>query len=426
MRKNIIFSIVFITALFSISSALAEESPSGSLTLEQALSFALKSSPEVAASVTEVLAREAKIIQAHVFQNPEIELEIENIFGNKDLKNFSSAESTLSIGQPVELGGKRSKRTNLASLDRDLAQWDLEGKKLDVLLEVTKSFIDVLSEQERVRLHEELVKLAEQSFSTASARVQAGKVSPIDETKAAAALSVVKIDLERARRSLNASSKKLSALLGGTYPAFSKAEGAFETGPVIPTYQELLERLHGNPDIARWQKETEQRSVALNLEKANRIPDPVLKGGIKRFSETGETAFVVGVSLPLPIFNTNKGAILEAERRLLKAEDEKKAAILRIQTALSDAYLIFSSSFTEATAFKGNVIPALQNTYDSVHEGYRYGKFGYLDVLDAQRELFESKVKYIEALAAYKKAYADIERLTGAFIKDVSKERRDR
>jgi len=49
-----------------------------------------------------------------------------------------------------------------------------------------------------------------------------------------------------------------------------------------------------------------------------------------------------------------------------------------------------------------------------VQEGYRYGKFGYLDLLDAQRSLSESKRQYIESLAAYRKAYADVERLTGA------------
>jgi RND family efflux transporter MFP subunit len=410
-------------AFFSSLSYVHAEEPEGLVTLEQALSLAFEKNPELSVFLSEIQVREARIIQARVFQNPEIELEIENIFGNKDLKEFDGAESTLSLGQTIELGGKRSKRTNLAALDRDLAQWDFEGKKLDVVLEVTKSFLDLLSEQEQVRLHEELVKLAEQSFDTVSARVQAGKASPIDETKASAALSLAKIELERARRSLDAARRKLSVLLGGTLPVFFTAKGPLDVSPSVPTYEELLEWIHGNPDIARWEKEAEQRSIALALEKANRIPNPVIKGGVRHFNEAEETAFVVGISLPLPIFNTNRGSILEAEKRLTKAEEEKRAAILKTQTALSEAYLTLSSSFVEATTLEGNVIPALQSAYDSVHEGYRIGKFGYLDVLDAQRGLFEAKIKYIDSLAAHKKAYADIERLTGAFRKSNRKDK---
>lgn len=410
-RIFMILILAFLT-LFSCLSYVRAEELKDLLTLEEALSLALEKNPEISVFLSEIQAREARIIQARVFQNPEIELVVENI-GNKSLQGFDGAASTLSLGQTIELGGKRSKRTNLAALDRDLAQWDFEGKKLDVIREVTKSFLDVLSEQERVRLHEELVKLAEQSFATVSARVLAGKVSPIDETKASAALSVAKIDLERARRSLDASRTKLSALLGGTLPVFFTVKGSFEVSPSVPTYEELLERIPGNPDIARWKKESEQRSITLDLEKANRIPDPVIKGGVRRFNEAEETAFVIGISFPLPIFNTNRGSILEAGKRLTKAEEEKRAAILKTQTALSEAYLTLSSSFVEATTLEGNVIPALQSAYDSVHEGYRIGKLGYLDVLDTQRTLFEAKIKYIDSLAAHKKAYADLDRLTG-------------
>ncbi|MCL4477197.1 MAG: TolC family protein [Nitrospirae bacterium] len=417
-----IYSVLILICAVFICTLPAYAFDAKELTLEQAISSVLERNPELSAARLEVQAREARIIQARVFQNPEIELVVENI-GNKDLQGFDGAASTLSLGQTFELGGKRSKRTNLAALDRDLAQWDFEGKKQDVILEVTKSFLDVLSEQERVRLHEELVKLAEQSFDTVAARVKAGKVSPIDETKASAASSLAKIDLERARRSLDAARKKLSALLDGALPVIFTVKGSLEVSPSIPTYKELLERIQGNPDIARWEQETEQRGIALALEKANRIPNPVIKGGVRRFNEAKETAFVVGISLPLPIFNTNRGSILEAEKRLTKAEKEKKTAVLRTQTALSDAYQTLSSSFVEVTTLKADVLPALQNAYDAVHEGYSFGKFGYLDVLDAQRTLFEAKIKYIDSLAAHKKAYADIERLRGAFPKSDTKEK---
>ncbi|MFA5180462.1 MAG: TolC family protein [Syntrophales bacterium] len=418
MHRNQVLIVIIMALFFFSSPSFIAATERESLTLEQALSLALGQNPELSASIAEIQAREAGIIQARSLPNPEAELKTENIYGNKDRTGFTSAESTFSLGQTIELAGKRSKRTNIAALDRDLAKWDFDGKTLDVILEVRKSFIDVLSEQERVRLQEELVKVAEQSFTTVSARVLAGKVSPIDETRASAALSLVKIDLERARRSLDSARNKLSALLGEKSPSSFTAAGSLDVGSPVPEYGELLKRIYGNPDIARWKNESEQRSMALDLEKAKRIPDPVITGGVKRFSENQENTFLAGISFPLPIFNTNKGSILAAQKRLTKAQEEKKAAILKAQTALSDAYLTLSSSFAEATSLKANVIPALQNAHDSIYEGYRFGKFGFIDVLDAQRGLFEAKVKYIDSLGAYKKADANIKRLTGAFLKN--------
>lgn len=155
MHRNQVLIFIIMVLLFLTSPSLiaAERQP---LTLEQALSLALGRNPDLSASLAEIQAREANIIQARSFQNPEVELKTENIYGTKDRTGFDSAESSLSIGQTIELAGKRSKRTTLATLDRDLAQWDMDSKTLDVILEVTRSFIDILTEQKRVRLQEEL------------------------------------------------------------------------------------------------------------------------------------------------------------------------------------------------------------------------------------------------------------------------------
>ncbi|MDQ5986346.1 MAG: Cobalt-zinc-cadmium resistance protein CzcC [Syntrophus sp. SKADARSKE-3] len=421
MHRNIIVVFIVIAASLFSSLSIDAAAEGQSLTLDQALSMALRQSPELSAFNLEIEAREAAIVQAGVFPNPEIEVRTEGIYGNKDRTGFSSAESFFSLGQTVELAGKRSKRINLAQIDRNLSRWDWAGKRLDVALEVTKNFVDLLVEQERVRLQEEMIKVAEQSFGMVSARVLAGKVSPIDETRASAAYSIVQIDLERARRSLESVRKKLSALLGETTSLPFIAVGVLEIDSPMPEYGDLLNQIQSNPDIARWKDENEQRSMALDLEKAKRIPDPVITGGLKRYSENQENTFLAGISFPLPIFNTNKGAIQAAQKRLTKAQEEKKAAALKAQTTLAEAYQTASSSLAEAESLKNKVIPALQNAHDSIYEGYSFGKFGYIDVLDAQRGLFEARVRYVDSLASYKKALAGIWRLTGTYSRKSNK-----
>lgn len=387
------------------------------LTLEQALSIALASDPELASYSWELRAREGRLAQAGTFPNPEIEFSAENFWGDKDLRGFDGAEYTLAITQLIELGGKRSKRQRVAGKDLALSKWDYEGRKLDLLHEVTKAFVDLIAAQERFNVTDELFRLAEQSLQTVSARVQAGKVSPIDEIKASVELSKSKIELEHAKRSLDAARRHLSISLGSPEPFFKKAVGKLALDADIPSSGACAEKVHNSPYIARWSEEIEQRKAALNLERANRIPDPSVSIGVRRLEDTESTAMVAGISLPLPLFNQNSGAIAEADSRLAKAEEERRAAILKLQIAVTEAHQALSTAFIEAKALKESILPELQAAFDAVQEGYRYGKFSYIDLLDAQRSLSESRKHFIESLAAYRKAYSEIERITGAAVK---------
>jgi cobalt-zinc-cadmium efflux system outer membrane protein len=175
----------------------------------------------------------------------------------------------------------------------------------------------------------------------------------------------------------------------------------------------LTQEIRGNPDIARWATEKEQRGAASALQDAIRIPDPTFTAGVRRFRESGDSAFVAGMSIPLPLFNRNQGGILESRRRLAKAERESAAAEARVRVALAETYQALSTAVSEIDALKTTVIPGAQSAFEAASEGYRQGKFGYLDVLDAQRTLFEARGQYVSALATYHKAVADLDRAIG-------------
>src|SRR3972149_1747368 len=188
---------------FTLSVALAvgtapPPEPKGDLELREALSLALLHNPELASFSIEVRAAEARTLQAGLRPNPEFDVEVENFAGSGALRRFDETETTIQLGQLMELAGKRRKRERVASLERDLAGWDYEAKRGDVLTETSKTFVEVLAAQERLALTQELLRLAEQTFETVSARVQAGKVSPIEETKAGVALANSRIEHARA------------------------------------------------------------------------------------------------------------------------------------------------------------------------------------------------------------------------------------
>jgi cobalt-zinc-cadmium efflux system outer membrane protein len=387
--------------------------PPDVLTLQEALALALMKNPALATFSWEVRAKEAQTLQAGLFPNPELSFEAEDFGGSKELQNFHEADFTLRLSQLIELGGKRSKRMRVAALEGNLEGWNYKTKRIDVLTEVTKAFIDVLSAQEQLSLAEELVSLSGQVLNTVSARVKAGKVSPIEKTKASITLSTSQFKLARAKQELVAARKRLVANWGDTSATFKKVKGDLYTTTSIPSVEQLIEYISKNPDIARWATEIQRQQAVVTLEESKKIPDLTLTGGVRHKNAVDDNVFVAEISIPIPIFNRNQGDTLAAKHRLAKAKEEKRAMSLQVRTTLVDAYKRLSTASTEVNILKEKVLTGAQDTFEKVREGYRQGKFALLDVLDAQRTLFEAKGQYTETLTAYHKAIADIKRLIG-------------
>ena len=373
--------------------------------------------PELQAFSAELRALDADTLQAGLLPNPELEVEAENFGGSGDFGGTNAMETTIQLSQLIELGGKRSRRKQVASAEQDLGKWDYEIELSDILTEVNRSFTKVLGAQERLILREELVKLAMQVLNTVEERVRAGKVSPLEQTKAGIALSTAKIDLESAKRDLEVSRHQLAATWGSKAPLFQKVEGElFRTAP-IPSPEELESQVSQNPNVSRWSSESDHRQAVAELASANGIPDVTFSFGAKRHNEDDDTAFVAGFSFPLPVFDRNQGEVLSAQHRLTKVKEEERAARLSALAALGESFESLAGAYAESTALKEDVLVAAESTFEAVREGYEVGKFGVLDVLDAQQTLFEVKERYIDALVTYHIALADVERLTGAHVK---------
>lgn len=395
------------------------EEPTGALTLRQVLALALMHNPELAAFSWEVRAGEARALQASLRPNPEVGVGSEHFGGTGEVRGTGAAETTLAFSQLIETAGKRAKRTRVATLERDLAGWSYESRRLDVLTEATASFVDVLTVQRRLALLEELAGLAQKVRDSIAERVTAGKSSPAEEMRAGVALATTRVEVQHTQRELELRRKRLAAAWGSTNVTFERAEGELTTVKPIPTDEQLATLITQNPDVARWVTEMEQRRAALALAKAQRVPDVTVGAGPRYYSAGSDVGFLAGLSVPLPFFNRNQGAIREAQYRVAQAEDERKAAALQAHKALLAAYQDLAVAFVEASALQRDVLPLAQQAYEATHERYLQGKFGFVDVLETQRTLFEARQHYIETLGAYHKAVAEVERLIGQSLEGI-------
>lgn len=387
--------------------------PKGVITLADAFALALLRNPELKAFPYGLRAAEARMLQAGLRPNPELQIEVEEFGGRGDRTGFDAAETTVQIGQPIELAGKRAKRTRLAALDKELVQWDYESARLEVMREVRQAFATVLTAQERLALAQRLLDLSLQAQSAVAQRVGAGKDSPVDELRADVAVSESRIEQQKAQKALLAARHGLAAAWGGHAPTFEKVAGdVYEISQPAPL-QEPGAAISGNPDVARWETEQAQRRAALRLEQARAVPDITAGGGVRRFEETDDAAVVVGLAVPIPLFDRNQGGIREAIAALAEARQRYEAVRVKTLAALTEAVNALAAAWEEATILKQDVLPKAQQAFEAVQQGYRQGKFDYLYVLDTQRTLFETQARYIDSIEAYHKARADVERLTG-------------
>ncbi len=387
--------------------------PTGAITLRQSLALALMHNPELKAFSWDVRTSEARQLQASLRPNPALGVQFEEVGGPGQRSGFDVAETTIQLSQLIELGDKRNKRIKLASLEKELAGSDYEAKRLDVFTEVTRAFIEVLAAQHRLGLAEELLQLSEELVDTVAKRVEAGKDSPLEKTKAAVVLSNIKIQHQKTVQNLEFARKQLASTWAGKEPVFESVAGRLDSLSPIPSIDELTDLTAQNPDITRWSLEIDQKKAALELEKAKAISDITLNGGLRRFNETDDNAIVFGVSIPLPISDRNQAGKLAAAYNLARAREKQRAAHIRIQMELAKAYRALSSAYTEAAELDKNVLRGAESVFEASKTGYTQGKLDYLNVLDAQRTLFKAKAQYIDALASYHTAKADVERLIG-------------
>jgi cobalt-zinc-cadmium efflux system outer membrane protein len=390
--------------------------PNGVITLEAAISLALARSPELGVFPYELRAAEARVLTAGLRPNPQLEIEIEDVGGRGERSGFDAAQTTVGIGQPIELGGKRAKRTHVAALDKELVQWDYQSARLDVVHETTRAFVATLAAQERLALAERLLALSRQAQSAVAQRVKAGKDSPVEELRADVALAESRIERQKAEKALTAARHSLAAAWGGQIPAFVKVEGDFYATPEPAPLAELTAATGDNPDLARWQTEEDRRRAALRLEKTRGVPDITVGAGVRRYEQTDDAAMVFGLAVPLPLFDRNQGGVLEATAQLGKARRQYEAARIKTLAALSEAATMLAATHDEVTILRDDILPKAQRAFEAAQQGYQQGKFDYLHLLDAQRTLFETQAQYVDSVAEYHKTQADVQRLTGRHL----------
>ncbi len=393
----------------SNDAAQIQQDSTGELTHSQAIALALAKNPELRSFSWDVRIAGAHRLRAGLLPNPELAFEVEGFGGTGGRSGFNGAETTVAISQPIELGGKRSKRIKIADADKRRVQWDYQAKRLEVYAKASRAFAGVLAAQQELQLARDQVDLAEKLSDTVARRVEAGKDSPVESTKARIELASSQVRLRKASAQIELTKRQLTSLWTTDKSAFTEAVGQLDD--LIPPgpYETLREATLLHPSVRRWDDEIEAKSAAVELARAQSIPDISVMGGVKRFEEAGENTFVLGLMIPIPTSSRNKAGRMEAIYVSAKTLELKKDSLARILEKMAEAHTRLVNAYDQAVALREEILPNAEEAFHATLTGYEQGKFDYLNVLDSQRTLFDLKRQIITTLLEYHQARADVE-----------------
>jgi len=396
----------------SPSAAHVAESSSDALTLREAVRATLASNPDLNSFIYTLRAQDARIRSAGQRPALEMQLEIENALGTGEARGLTAAETTFALSQVIELGDKRRLRIDAAQAERDSLAIDRQAAQLDQLAEVTRRFVHVASDQKQLELTAEAVRLASGTVEAVKRRVDAAKSPEVEWHRANVDLIRAEVQLEHAQHEYASSKVLLAAMWGETQPRFDAVDADLYALPAPESFDQFASRLQRNPDFTRFASLARLRDAELRLAQSQRRAGFTVSAGVRRLEASDDHAFVAGFSIPFGSRSRAQPAIDEATALAGAVESQKTAASVQVRAQLFAIYQELRHEISEAVTLRDRVLPQMQEALHETEYAYERGRYGYLELVDAQRAYLEVQRALIEASANAHTFRAELERLT--------------
>jgi cobalt-zinc-cadmium efflux system outer membrane protein len=382
--------------------------------VDDAIALALAQSPTLQAAEARRGASLGERRQAGLRPNPELAVEGENFAGSGPYRGVRSLETTVGVAQRVELGGKRTARVDHADAGVTISDREYEAARLDVVRDATKTYAEAVAARRAVGIEADRLRLADEVLRVVRERVQGGKEPLVQMRRAEITRSRAMLAVDKAWREAEIARRALATLLGQERVEIVPDNRWFEAiGPAPVEHPVGSDAVASNPDLARWHAQIARSRAGLEVERAAAVPDVTVGAAARRFEDTRDSAVVLKLSVPIPVLNRNQGSIARAGSELVRTEVEARQGRLAIEAALADAEERLINAWREADTLRRTILPNARQAFGFAREGYQAGKFTFLDVLEAERTLFDTQAQLNDALKEFHARRAEVDRLTG-------------
>ena len=407
-RRRLIALLGGLTGVTLTVSAGADLAPPFTTLLKQA-----QDSPRVKALDAEIDRASGLSEQARARPNPTVSVYGENIAGSAPYSGFDRTETTLQYNQPIEIGGKRSARIAAAEAGVTAATERARAGRVAFAHELALAYAAVELAERRIGIAEDEVEEAQAVLNLARALVAAGKETRLRTLQAETDVNAAQAVLEGTRATRTAALSRLSALAGVATPFTGLAESVLDRLPMRSTYGPVDPMRNVGLRTALADRDAAARRIVAERKRA--VPDITGQLGVRRLQGERATALVAGISLPLNLFDRNKGNIAAAEADLRGADAKAAAAKLDAEANAQAARAFVDAADARLEAAERTMTTA-QETYRLARIAYEAGKSPLSELLTARHGLGTARGIVTDAAAARFDARAQLAGLQGLAI----------
>ena len=379
------------------------------LSLAELEQMALSANPSVRRLQALVAAARANTVQVGLYPNPSVGYEGQQI-GSDGL----AEQHGVLVSQEIVRGGKLKLNRAVADRERMVAEQQLVAQQQRVLTDIRTAFYQVLLSQKQIELTQELIRIGVEGSDAADQLFRAEEVGRADVLQAQLETENARILHQNALNRYNAAWQTLAAVLGDpTFPPQPLA-GELTAPPRELLFDDTLAQLQQlSPEVAAAALEVEKACLALRRAQVEPVPNLNIEGlvnwqdnGIGGRSDGGVT-----LSLPIPIFNKNQGAISKAAHEVAAARQALSQVNLALQNRLAPVFEQFSNAKNQVTRYQETILPTARESLELTRQAYTAGETNYTTLLTAQRTFSQTQLNYLEALSDLRLAETQIDGL---------------
>ena len=386
--------------------------PAGAMTLEEAFATAYETNPELLEARAGLRATDEGVAQARAGLRPQ--LGVSATYGseyvNNNLGDGTSDPFGLNLNatQPLYDGGQTQNNVRSAVADVSATRARLAALEQQVLFDVVEAYLDIRRDEEFVRLAENNVRVIAEELRASRDRFEVGEVTRTDVSQAEARQAEAQANLASARGALARSRQNFTLVVGAEPvglappPALPSVPGSLDDAVTIA--------LESHPLVLAARFDEQSAESAIRAQIGGLLPQVELEGSVgyndshifdsPSGRQTGTaTSATVGVRATIPLYQG--GAQYSRVRQAQAAASQARAAIT---TEARSRRQLVEAAWSELLVARANIrsvreqVEAQRLAFEGVREEAIVGSRTTLDVLDAEQELLDARVRLAESI----------------------------
>ena len=411
MRLNVRPVVGVLCLLLLADEASAQTSAPGvlKLTEREAVARLMSGDPRLRALVARVDEVRAQQAERVLYPNPTATLSREHVFDTSDVFLVARQEVPISTRrQHLQAAGRRA---------TDSAAATARMQTVERQAAVRNAYTDLLVAQERELALRSAIAGLQRLIATLRAREEAGEGSRYDRLRGERALVDLEADLALAAGLRVQAQGVLAGFLGpDVLPESLVAADALDA-PAPPQALPALiaHALANRGDYRATQLSIEQFEAERKAAAQLQVPTPVFAGGLKHSNTSiaSSSGYQFSIDVALPLFSRGQAATAAATAQKTRAELETDSWRIRIEAEVRATYALLAVHRDRAARYRESAAAVADPLASTVRVGYEEGELSILELLDAERQALDGRLRILDLTAAARHAAIDLDRAIG-------------